>query len=84
MRCQDGKRSAFPEENPMNESHFVRNALLAIVGIIAVGFVAVWLFQLLFHLLLYVIVGLAIVGGGYYLVRRSRAIGSSKRRRIGQ
>ena len=68
----------------MNESHFVRNALLAIVGIIAVGFVAVWLFQLLIHLLLYVIVGLAIVGGGYYLVRRSRAIGSSKRRRIGQ
>ena len=68
----------------MNESHFVRNALLAIVGIVAVGFVAVWLFQLLVHLALYVIVGVAIVGGGYYLLKRSRAVGGSNRRRIGR
>jgi positive regulator of sigma E activity len=68
----------------MNESHFIRNALLAIVGVVVVGFVAVWLFQLLFHVLLYVIVGAAIVGGGYYLVKRSRAVGGSNRRRLGR
>ena len=68
----------------MNESHFVRNALLAIVGIVAVGFVAVWLFKLLFGLLVYVIVGAAIVGGAYYLVKRSRALTGRNNRRIGR
>ncbi len=68
----------------MNESHFIRNTLLAIVGVIAVGFVAVWLFKLLFGLLLYVIVGAAVVGGAYMLVKRSRAVGGRSRRRIGR
>lgn len=66
----------------MNESHFIRNTLLVIVGVIAVGFVAWWLIKILLGLLFYVIVGALVVGGAYYLVRRSRSISGRNRRSI--
>jgi hypothetical protein len=70
--------------NPMNESHFIRNALLALVGVVVVGWLAIFLIKALFGLFLYVLVGAAVVGGVYYLVRKSRSLGSSNRRRIGR
>jgi hypothetical protein len=66
----------------MNESHFIRNALLAIVGIVVVGWLAIFLIKALFGLFVYVLVGAAIVGGVYLLVRKARPLGGSKRNQL--
>lgn len=67
----------------MNESHFIRNALLAIVGVIVVGYIAVWLLHLFFSLFLYIVVGALVVGGGMYLYGRAKRSITGGRRRIG-
>lgn len=66
----------------MNESHFVRNALLALVGVIVVGWLAVFLIKALFSLFVYVLVGAVVVGGVYYLVRKTRSLGGQRRNQI--
>lgn len=66
----------------MNESHFVRNALLALVGVIVVGWLAVFLIKALFGLFVYVLVGAVVVGGVYYLVRKTRSLGGQRRNQI--
>jgi uncharacterized membrane protein SirB2 len=67
----------------MNESHFLRNALLAIAGVVVVGWLAVWLIGVFFHLFLYIALGAVVVGGGMYLygkAKRSITSGSAQRR----
>lgn len=56
----------------MNESHFGRNLLLVIVGVLVVGYVAVSLIGFLFHFFLYLVIGALAIGGVYYLVHRAR------------
>lgn len=68
----------------MNESHFIRNALLALVGIVVVGWLAVFLIKALFSLFVYVLVGALVVGGVYLLVKKSRSLGGGNRRSIGR
>lgn len=65
----------------MENGHFLRNALLFLVGLVVVGMVAVWAIGALAHLIFYIIVGALVVGGGYYLYGRAkRAIRGGRRR----
>src|SRR5262249_34661966 len=93
VRCHHGDDKHEPRETPsfrhprlqgvlMNESHFIRNALLALVGIVVVGWLAIFLIHALFGLIVYVLVGAVIVGGVYYLVRKSRPLGGNKRNQL--
>jgi hypothetical protein len=71
----------------MNESHFLRNALLAIAGVVVVGWLAIWLIGVFFHLFFYILVGALVVGGGMYLygrAKRSITSGSASRRLAGR
>jgi hypothetical protein len=71
----------------MNESHFLRNVLLGIVGVIAVGWLAIHLIGLLFSIFWYVVVGALVIGGGVYLygrAKRSITSGSASRRLSGR
>jgi hypothetical protein len=67
----------------MNESHPLRNALLAVVGLIVVGWLAIALIGWVLHVALYLAVGALIIGGGIYLygrAKRSLTNGSIQRR----
>jgi hypothetical protein len=68
----------------MSESHFMRNALLFVVGLVVVGWLALELIGVFFHVFLYLAVGAIVVGGGMYLYGRAkRAIRSGEvQRRI--
>lgn len=68
----------------MNESHFFRNVLLTIVGVVVVGYLAVWLLHVIFSLFLYIVVGALVVGGGIYLYGRAKRSITGGRRRIGR
>jgi hypothetical protein len=71
----------------MNESHFLRNAILAIVGVVVVGWLAIALIHVFFSLFLYIVVGALVVGGGMYLygkAKRSITSGSASRRLSGR
>lgn len=78
-----GEQGRHRGDTVMNESHFIRNALLAIVGVIVVGYIAVWLLHLFFSLFLYIVVGALVVGGGMYLYGRAKRSITGGRRRIG-
>jgi hypothetical protein len=54
------------------KSHFLRNALLVIVGLVLAGWLAIWVAGLLFHIIGYLIVGGLVIGGGYYLYGRAK------------
>lgn len=45
-------------------------AIVVVAGLILVGMVAWWLVKLLFSLVLYLLVGVLVVGGGWYLFDR--------------
>jgi uncharacterized membrane protein SirB2 len=67
----------------MGNSHAMRNFVLAVVGLIVVGALAVWLVSHLLGLLFYIVVGALVVGGGMYLYGKAkRSITSGGRRRI--
>lgn len=70
----------------MNESHFLRNALLFIGGLVLAGYLAIWAIGIFFHLLGYILVGALVIGGGYYIYKRGeRALKSGRvSRRIGR
>lgn len=68
----------------MENGHFLRNALLAVVGLVVVGFVAWWVIKALFGLIFYILVGALVVGGGVYLYGRAkRSIKGHGRRSLG-
>lgn len=66
----------------MNAVKLLAWLVLPIVGLVLAGMVAVWVFHELLGLLLYAIVGAAVVGGGVYLYHRAkRSIGPGTRNR---
>jgi hypothetical protein len=66
---------------PMENGHFLRNALLFVVGLVVVGMIAVWAIKALFGMVFYILVGALVVGGGIYLYGRAkRAIRGERRR----
>jgi hypothetical protein len=52
--------------------------VLATIGLILVGMVAWWIIKLVFGLAFYLILGLIVVAGGYYLF--TKATGPTRRR----
>ena len=57
--------------------------LLALVGLVVVGMIAIWAFGHLLSLLWYLIVGALVVGGAYFVIGRvRRGIASGRYRRI--
>jgi hypothetical protein len=59
--------------------------VLPLVGLVVAGMIAIWLIKALFGLIVYLIVGAAVVGGGIYLYNRARRAvgpGSRARRRL--
>jgi hypothetical protein len=70
----------------MNTAKLLAWLVLPVVGLVLAGMLAIWVFQAILGLLVYVIVGALVVGGGVYLYRRAqRSIGpgTRTRRRIG-
>ncbi|HCU51138.1 MAG TPA: hypothetical protein DGG94_15305 [Micromonosporaceae bacterium] len=56
--------------------------VLALVGLVLVGVLAVWLIKALFGLFFYLIVGALLIGGALYLVRWARrSIGAAPGRK---
>lgn len=59
--------------------------ILPVVGLVVVGWLAIWVLHALMGVLVYVLVGALVVGGGMYLygrARRALAPGTRARRRI--
>ncbi len=59
--------------------------ILPVVGLVVAGWLAIWLLHALMGVLIYVLVGAAVVGGGMYLygrARRALSPGTRARRRI--
>jgi hypothetical protein len=56
--------------------------ILPVVGLLVAGWLAIWVIKALLGIVVYLIVGAAVVGGGIYLYRRARrAIGPETRAR---
>ena len=67
----------------MNTAKLIAWLVLPIVGLVALGALAIWLFQALMGVLLYLIVGIAVAAGGAYLYQRAkRSIGPGTRTRM--
>ena len=67
----------------MNTAKLIAWLVLPIVGLVALGALAIWLFQALMGVLLYLVVGIAVAAGGAYLYQRAkRAIGPGTRTRM--
>ena len=67
----------------MNTVKLIAWLVLPIVGLVALGAIAIWLFQALMGVLLYLLVGIAVAAGGAYLYHRAkRAIGPGTRTRM--
>jgi hypothetical protein len=67
----------------MNTVKLIAWLVLPLVGLVALGALAIWLFQALMGVLLYLVVGVAVAAGGAYLYQRSkRAVGPGTRTRM--
>jgi hypothetical protein len=67
----------------MNTVKLMAWLVLPIVGLVALGALAIWLFQALMGVLLYLVVGIAVAAGGAYLYQRTkRAVGPGTRSRM--
>jgi hypothetical protein len=67
----------------MNTVKLIAWLVLPIVGLVALGALAIWLFQALMGVLLYLVVGIAVAAGGAYLYQRTkRAVGPGTRTRM--
>lgn len=57
--------------------------VLPIAGLVALGALAIWLFQALMGVLVYLLVGVAVAAGGAYLYQKAkRAVGPGTRTRM--
>jgi O-antigen/teichoic acid export membrane protein len=64
----------------MENGHFLRNALLVIIGLAVAGFIAVWAIKALFGAIFYILVGALVVGGVVYVYGKAKkAIGGGRR-----
>ena len=67
----------------MNTAKLIAWLVLPIVGLVALGALAIWLFQALMGVLLYLLVGIAVAAGGAILYQRAkRAVGPGTRTRM--
>jgi hypothetical protein len=67
----------------MNTAKLIAWLVLPIAGLVALGALAIWLFQALMGVLLYLVVGIAVAAGGAYLYQRAkRAVGPGTRTRM--
>lgn len=67
----------------MNTAKLIAWLVLPIVGLVALGALAIWAFQALMGVLLYLLVGVAVAAGGAYLYQRAkRAVGPGTRTRM--
>jgi hypothetical protein len=67
----------------MNAAKLIAWLVLPIVGLVAIGALAIWLFQALMGVLVYLLVGIAVAAGGAYLYQRAkRAVGPGTRTRM--
>jgi hypothetical protein len=67
----------------MNTAKLIAWLVLPIAGLVALGALAIWLFQALMGVLLYLVVGIAVAAGGAYLYQRAkRAVGPGTRNRM--
>jgi hypothetical protein len=67
----------------MNTAKLIAWMVLPIVGLVALGALAIWLFQALMGVVLYLVVGVAVAAGGAYLYQRAkRAVGPGTRTRL--
>jgi hypothetical protein len=67
----------------MNTAKLIAWLVLPIVGLVALGALAIWLFQALMGVVLYLLVGVAVAAGGAYLYQRAkRAVGPGTRTRM--
>jgi uncharacterized membrane protein YdfJ with MMPL/SSD domain len=66
----------------MNTARMLAWLLLPLVALVAVGALAVWLFENLLGLVFYLLVGALVAGGAVYLYNRAkRAVGPGTRNR---
>jgi hypothetical protein len=66
----------------MNAAKLLAWLLLPLAGLVLVGVLAIWVLHALLGVLVYLIIGAAVVGGGVYLYHRTkRAIGPGTRAR---
>jgi hypothetical protein len=66
-----------------NAAKLIAWLVLPIVGLVALGALAIWLFQALTGVLVYLLVGIAVAAGGTYLYQRAkRAVGPGTRTRL--
>jgi hypothetical protein len=56
----------------MSDSHFLRNSLLIVGGLVVAGWLAIEVFALLANVFWYLVVGAIVVGGGMYLYGRAK------------
>lgn len=64
----------------MNSGRVLARVVLALVGLVLAGMLAVWLLKALLGLAFYLIVGALVVAGGAYLYHRmKRAVGPGTR-----
>lgn len=69
----------------MENGHFLRNALLAIAGLIVVGVIAWWIIKALLFLIFYLAIGAVVVGGAIYVYGRAkRSLRGRTRRSVGR
>jgi protein-S-isoprenylcysteine O-methyltransferase Ste14 len=71
------------EARCMNTAKLIAWLVLPLVGLVLLGVLAVWAFQSLLSISLYLIVGIAVAAGGAYLYQRARrAVGPGTRTRM--
>jgi hypothetical protein len=68
----------------MNAAKLIAWLVLPLVALVALGMIAVWVFNALLGYIFYLVVGAAVAAGGVYLYHRAqRAVGPGPRRGSG-
>jgi uncharacterized membrane protein YiaA len=71
------------EARCMNTAKLIAWLVLPLVGLVLLGVIAIWAFQALLNISLYLLVGIAVAAGGAYLYQRAkRAVGPGTRTRM--
>jgi hypothetical protein len=67
----------------MNAAKLIAWLVLPLVALVALGMIAVWVFNALLGYIFYLVVGAAVAAGGVYLYHRAkRAVGPGTRTRM--
>jgi hypothetical protein len=67
----------------MNTARLIAWMVLPVVALVAVGMIAIWLFEAILGIVFYLVVGALVGAGGLYLYQRAkRAVGPGTRTRM--